>query len=219
MLDMFEENEDLILIMSDKAHFHLNGTVNKQNFQYWASENSRELPQRLLHSPKVTVWCGLGKCGIFGPFFFEEEEIATVTSNCCIRMFENCSLPELRRREINRASMWFQQDGATAHTARASMIAVRAAFPNHVISCFGDLPWPPRSPDLSMCNFYPWGFLKSRVYAGKPRTLGELKTAIRENIKEIGEETLVRVEANFRKRLQICASENGHHLSDIIFRS
>ena len=166
----------------------------------------------------MTVWCGLGKCGIFGPFFFEEgEKTATVTSDRYIRMFENCFLPELRRRGINRASMWFQQDGATAHTARASMTAVRAAFPNHVISRFGDLPWPPRSPDLSMCDFYLWGFLKSRSYAGKPRTLGELKTAIRENIREIGEETLVKVEANFRKRLQICARENDHRLSDIIF--
>ena len=36
--------------------------------------------------------------------------------------------------------MWFQQDGATAHTARASMTAVRAAFPNYAISRFGDLP-------------------------------------------------------------------------------
>ena len=51
------------------------------------------------------------------------------------------------------------------------------------------------------------------------RTLEELKTAIHENIQEIGEETLVKVEANFRNRLQICARENGHHLSDIIFHS
>ena len=50
-----------------------------------------------------------------------------------------------------------------------------------------------------MCDFYLWGFLKPRVYAKKPRTLGELKTAIRENIREIGEETLVKMEANFRK--------------------
>ena len=81
MLDMFEENEDLSLIMSDEAHFQLNDTVNKQNFRYWASENPRELHQRPLHSAKVTVWCGLGKCGIFGPFFFEEEETAMVTSD------------------------------------------------------------------------------------------------------------------------------------------
>ena len=60
MLDMFEENENLTLIVSDEAHFHLNGTVNKQNFRYWASENPRELHQRPLHSPKVIVWCGMG---------------------------------------------------------------------------------------------------------------------------------------------------------------
>ena len=99
------------------------------------------------------------------------------------------------------------------------MTAVRAAFPNHVISRFGDVPWPLRSHDLSMCNFYLWGFLKSHVYVGKPCTLGELETAIRENIQEIGEEILVKMKTNFGKRLQICACENGHHESDIIFRS
>ena len=51
-------------------------------------------------------------------------------------------------------------------------------------------------------------FLKPRVYAAKPRTLVELKTAIRENIQELGEKTLVKVEANFRNRLQIFAHEN-----------
>ena len=172
MLDMFEENEDLTQMMSDEAHFHLNGTVNKQNFRYWASENPRELYQRPLHSPKVIVWCGLGKCRIFGSFFFEEgEETATVTLERYIQMFENCFLPELRKRGINWRSMWFQQDGAIAHTARTSMTAIRAAFPNHVISRSGDLPWPPRSPDLSMCDFDLWEFLKSRVYAGKPTHL------------------------------------------------
>ena len=123
MLDIFEENKDMILIMSDEAHFHLNGTVNKKTFRYWASENPRELHQRQLHSLKVTVWCGLGKCRLFGPCFFEEgEETATVTSDRYIQMFQNCLLPELRRRGINRALMWFQQDEATAYTAKASTI-------------------------------------------------------------------------------------------------
>ena len=151
----------------------------------------------------MIVWRGLEKCGIFGPFFFEEgEEIATVTLDCYNQMFKNCFLSELRRRGINRVSMLFQQDGATAHTARASMTAVRAAFPNHVISRFGDLPWPPRSPDLSMCDFYLGRFLKSRVCAGTPRTLGEFKTAIRENIQEIGEETFVKVEATLESHFK-----------------
>ena len=52
-----------------------------------------------------------------------------------------------------------------------------------------------------------------RCTTAKPRTLGELKTAIPESIQ--GEETLVKVKVNFRNRLQICASENGHHLSAV----
>jgi hypothetical protein len=43
--------------LSDEAHFHFSGTVNKQNFRYWSHNKPRELHQRPLHSPKVTVWC------------------------------------------------------------------------------------------------------------------------------------------------------------------
>jgi len=55
MLKIVKENEDAIIMMSDEAHFHLNGSVNKQNFQYWAPQNPHEVHERLLHSPKVTV--------------------------------------------------------------------------------------------------------------------------------------------------------------------
>jgi len=45
--------------------------------------------------------------------------------------------------------MFFQQDGATSHTARDSMAAVRNLFPNHIISRYGDITWPVRSSDIS----------------------------------------------------------------------
>jgi len=32
MLESIEENEDAIIMTSDEAHFHLNGSVNKHNF-------------------------------------------------------------------------------------------------------------------------------------------------------------------------------------------
>jgi len=51
------ENPDLPnkLLMSDEAHFHLQGTINKQNFRYWSAANPRELHQRPTYDPKVTV--------------------------------------------------------------------------------------------------------------------------------------------------------------------
>ena len=79
--------------------------------------------------------------------------------------------PELRSQRINNQNVWFQKDGATAHTARAAMAVVRTMFPDRLISRCGDVPWPPWSPDLSMCDFFLWGYLKSRVYEGKPQTL------------------------------------------------
>ena len=115
--------------------------------------------------------------------------------------------------------MWFQQDGPTAHTARAAMAVVPAMLPDRLISRCGDVPWPPRSPDLSMCDFFLWGYLKWRVYEGKPRTLEEVKGAIRKQIGMINQELLERVVANFRERLQMSILQNGHHLSDIIFRT
>ena len=33
MLQMFEEDPELVIVTSDKAHFHLNGKVYKQNFR------------------------------------------------------------------------------------------------------------------------------------------------------------------------------------------
>jgi len=53
--------------------------------------------------------------------------------------------------------VWFQQDGATAHTANAPMTIVRNMFPGHLITRFGDVQWPPRSPDLSTCDFFRLG--------------------------------------------------------------
>ncbi|CAH1114353.1 unnamed protein product, partial [Psylliodes chrysocephalus] len=55
------ENRDFIdnIIMSDEAHFHLNGFVNKQNIRIWATENPRVVYQRELHPLKCTVWCGV----------------------------------------------------------------------------------------------------------------------------------------------------------------
>jgi len=75
-----------------------------------------------------------------------------VTSERYVAMLRNFCEPELRRRGIDLSSVWFQQDVATAHTARASMSALREIFPQHVISRGGDVPWPARSPDLSACD-------------------------------------------------------------------
>lgn len=132
-------------------------------------------------------------------------------------MLETFLKPELRRRRIPLKRVWFQQDGATSHTANTSMTVLRRMFPGRIISRFGNVPWPPRSPDLSVCDFFLWGYLKNCVYNHKPRNLDELKNAIIQEIAAIPAEILVRVMEDFEKRLESCIRNDGHHLDDIIF--
>jgi len=98
------------------------------------------------------------------------------------------------------------------------MTIVRNMFPGQLISRFGDVPWSPRSLDLSTCDFFLWGYLKSRVYTHKPRTLNDLKEAILQEIRPIDRQLLARVMDDFTKRLENCIREDGH-LTDIIFKT
>jgi len=144
--------------MSNEAHFHLSGFVNKQNFHYWFVTNPIELHERSLHNSKVTVWCAITSFGIIGPYFFEaeRERTLTLTGPRYVHVLENFLGPELARHPVTEET-FFQQDAVINHTARDSMAAVRNLFPNHVISRYGDITWPARSPDVSACDFFLWG--------------------------------------------------------------
>jgi hypothetical protein len=139
--------------------------LTKQNFHYWSATNPTELHERPLHNSKVTVRCAISSFGIIGPYFFkdEREKTVTVTGPHYVHMLENFLGPELAHHPVTYET-FFQQDAATSHTTRDSMAAVRNLFPNHVISRYGDITWPARSPDLSASDFFLWGYLKSQVF-------------------------------------------------------
>ena len=61
------------IILSDEAHFHLDGFVNRQNCRVWDSKNPRVINGKQIHPQRVTVWCGFWTGSIIGPYFFENE--------------------------------------------------------------------------------------------------------------------------------------------------
>ena len=71
----------------------------------------------------------------------------------------------------------------------------------------------------SACDFFLWGYLKSKVYMQKPHTVDDLKVSIREEIATVPQEMLVNVMQNFEERLQTCVWQEGCHLSNIIFHN
>ena len=162
MLDLINRNKEVLnnLITSYKAHFHLTGLVNKQNCRYWSDRHPRELVQKPMRSSKVTLWCAVAAFAIIGPYFFEDErgDACTVASELYAHMLQDFFIPRLQGLPVHKTT-YFQQDGATSHTAKAAVNILRPFFPGHLISRYGDIAWPTRSPDLSVCDFYLWGYI------------------------------------------------------------
>ncbi|GFX67478.1 DNA-directed RNA polymerase subunit [Trichonephila clavipes] len=61
--------------------------------------------------------------------------------------------------------LWFQQDGATYHTARATIDLLKDTFGDRLISRFGPVNWPPRSWDLTPLDYFLWGYVKWTVFS------------------------------------------------------
>jgi hypothetical protein len=90
-------------------------------------------------------------------------------------------LPQL---EEDSNDFIFQQDGAPSHFHMAVRDHLNAHLPrrrighagaNDVVWC----RWPPRSPDLTPCDFFLWGHIKYKVSVPPlPRSLPEMRQRI-----------------------------------------
>ena len=201
------------LLMSDEAKFHLDGTVSKHNCRIWATEQPAVFQTASTFSPSLTVWCAMTAGGVARPYFFESSsgEPLTVTAQRYQNMLQQFFLPWLRRHHYELSTLWFQQDGATAHTAASSLRFLQGKFPSRVISKQGSVNWPPRSPDLSALDFFLWGYLKNEVYKEPVATLTALKARIRHCIRALPQTTL---QATMRDSLMahvwsVCAGTEG----------
>lgn len=205
------------IIFSDEAHFQLDGYVNKHNCRVWGAENPRVILKQPMHPPRVTVWCAFWAGGVIGPYFFENAAGNALTVNGVRyrEMLTEFLWPELD--VIDVEDMFFQQDGATCHTARETMVLLQTKFPGRVISRFGDQHWPPRSCDLTPMDFFLWGYVKEKVYANKPETVEHLKEEIRRVIGEIQKHLCENVIQNFNNRITLCHRFRGGHLPDVVF--
>ena len=77
--------------------------------------------------------------GIFGPFFFENEqrEAFTVNGDRYRAMLNEFLFTKIEEEDID--NIWFQQDEATCHTAEATLYVLRHVFENRL--AISELRW------------------------------------------------------------------------------
>ncbi|GFX50619.1 histone-lysine N-methyltransferase SETMAR [Trichonephila clavipes] len=121
-------------------------------------------------------------------------------------MITNFFIPELNNHDVQE--LWFQQDGATCHTARATIDLLKDTFGDRLISRFGPVNWLPRSCDLTPLDYF--------LCADKPQTLDHLEDNIRRVIVDIRPQMLGKVIENWTSRLDyIRASRERKKLTNV----
>lgn len=222
MMAKCDENPDFskYIIFSDEATFYLSGHVNRQNVRYWSDTNPHWIQTcHTQHPQKVNVWVGIVQNRVVGPYFFDQN----LTGQLYLEFLQNRLIPDLidlfpEDNNINQLNilLWFQQDGAPPHYARAVRNYLDAVFPNKWIGRRGAIEWPARSPDLTPLDYFLWGYLKSKVYVDRPENLDSLKERISLEMSNITEDMLQNVKEEFYYRLGYCQQVNGGQFQHLI---
>ena len=118
--------------------------------------------------------------------------------------------------EEDIGNIWFQHDGATCHTAEATLDVLRPVFEDRIISSRAEV-WPPRSCDLTSLDYHLWGAVKGNCYADKTETNNALKDNIRKVICDIQLHTIDNMLKIWTERVGYYMASRGRHLNEIIF--
>ena len=125
-------------------------------------------------------------------------------------MLEQQIIPQIRESYgAQFDNVWWMQDGAPCHRTVLVSNYLRETFQNRIIGFGFEREWPPRSPDLTPCDFFLWGHLKSKVYSTPPQNLEELKERIEIEMTELKNKPLVvrKVMRKVREKCQACLAK------------
>ena len=106
-----------------------------------------------------------------------------------------------------------QNDGsAPPHFALTVRSWLDQHFSGRWLGRRGPHEWPPRSPDLTPCDFYLWGYTKEEVYKTKPRTLEDFEIRIQQVLNAIPNDILLKVVRSIPGRLMKQLKQMVHTL-------
>ena len=115
--------------------------------------------------------------------------------------------------------VWFQQDGATSHTANVTINLLETNFGERVISRNGPVGWPPRSCDLTPLDYFLWGYVKSMGYANKVATIDALRMNIDREIAAASAVVSLKIVNKWVQNLDFCRRARVGHAKEIEFHT
>lgn len=192
---------------------------------------------------RVHVFVGLHpKIGVIGPHYIDEIELCeedgdelddfiegdNLNAAKYIKLLRFTVLPELESK-LNAIDptlyprMWFQQDGAAAHTSHKTLAFLQSIFDHRIISNKTNFAWPPYSPDLNPLDFFFWSNMKEDMLKhdngplpSRDRTEIKHYTALACNSIHLKQDWWKKALAEFPIRLECMLHEGGGYFEPVI---
>ena len=162
----------------------MSGRVNTWNVREYALKG--QVPEFIYERndsrERITVWAGL--CGnetLLRPYIFD----GNIDGCKHLQMINDFTFPQLQEHFNNQFNgvfqrLWWFQDGVLALRFRAVRHGLGEVFANLVVALYLEVEWPPRSHDMTPCDFL---FRNYRVFVTPPGDMQDLRNLIRLNSK------------------------------------
>ena len=129
-----------------------------------------------------------------------------------LEMLKDTFYPEVVESDQTE-EMIFMQDGAPPHWGRNVREWLSENFPERWMGHGSpNMAWPARPPDLTPCDFFLWGFIKSIVYKDRPRDIPHLENMINLAFREVTVEMRMKTMLSYKERLQKVVEAGGSHI-------
>ncbi|CAM1298306.1 Uncharacterised protein r2_g791 [Pycnogonum litorale] len=203
-----------VTFFTDEKIFTIEPPINKQNDRVYGSSTSKknEISEEKLFATKshfpssVMISVGISKLGKTSVHFIERN--VKINGEYYRNDLLSNLIPEMNGLAKNGHYV-FQQDGAKAHTANASVAYLKKRVPELLEPEI----WPPNSPDLNPLDYRIWESLSNKVYENRNSSnVHELKEAILIEWNNFPQYEIDNAIDGFRKRVNKCIEVKGLHI-------
>lgn len=203
---------------TDECYILLDRLINRQNSGKWRiqGENIQDddfVDERQVHAPAIMIFVALHpKIGIVTAEIME----GSITAQRYQDLLATKVIPSLKEKlnDDDFQKCWYQQDGASAHTARSTIDFLKREFDGRVISLnadFSPYKWPAHSPDMNPLDYWFWSALKFFIRRQTPKSKQELELIFYLAVTTFTQEQVKKAVSDLHWRLMACKEANGWH--------
>lgn len=217
-MNRYNENNNFLknILWTDESSFTTKKGCNRQNTRFWSINNPRQIHQiKTQGYQSLTIWCGVIGTYVLGPIFIDQR----LTGGHYLNLLEHQIAQYIEDLPLNiSAQIIWQQDGAPPHNVAHVKNFLNMEYPRGWLGNGGPIDWPPNSPDLTVMDFFFWGYIKNNVHKTPCDNIVELRQRISAAVNELRDnpEYLLHAINHTIKIYEKCIEQNGGHIQQYL---